>query len=759
MEVLTYPLLYYQMKEDAVLGILVGTDYQIIEKDLKRVKATLNNFLQRQYKKHAEYWYLGLQNPKLKQVSVDIRPAYREPSGIYPMRKSIKVKIPAIYGETDQGHYECYLPLFDESFVYYDPSQFNSLSSHLVRELLNRLSPEKIYEYLRFGEPQIDSISLRIHGDNDNFLSGSGSFQRSYKQLNRLCTQYPPSKSKRKQIKSFPQTAWEMEDKVAEVIEKMVNQRANLLIVGEHGVGKSAVLQQAFRKTHLANKKNSHPLTFWQLMAQRLTASARYVGEWQETTEALIEELQSVNGVLWVVNLIRLLHTGGEGTEDSVAAFLRSYLQQSMLQIVGELTPSELESMRRMLPGFTELFQIVEIRELPEHKVQNILAHLQRFARQQMKIEITAEALSLSYRLLLRYYPYEQFPGKAIKFLGGCVSELQMEGKGRLDQLDVIKAFVKQSGMPELFLRDDLVLKEKQLQNFFAAKIIGQPKVLKKMTDIVKVFKAGLNNPGQPIATMLFAGPTGVGKTASAKALADYFFGEGQKKTPLIRIDMSEFQYSWQLSRFIGSGREPGKLLQEVRDRPFSVILLDEIEKAAPIIFDTLLTTLDEGMMVDAFGRVTNFRNTIIIMTTNLGAANRQSIGYKNSDDDEQAYLSAIGKFFRPEFVNRIDHVVLFNSLTQKDVLKIARKELEELKLREGFEKRALQLDFSESLVQHLSEIGFDNRYGARPLQRALEALIVNPVARWLLEHVEATSGKLMLDFKDQLQIKYQKKR
>ncbi len=757
MELLTYPLLYYQLNEDAVLGILIGTDYEIIEKDLKRVKAALNTFLQRQYKKHSEYWYLGLLNPKLKQVAIDIRPAYRERSGIYPMRKSVKVKIPAIYGKTEQGHYECYLPLFDESFIYYDPGQFNSLANHLTRELLNRLTPEKVYQILRYGEPNLDTISLRIHGEQDDFFNRGGNHQRTYKQLNRLCSQYPPSKSQRKQIKSLPQTAWEMEDKVAEVVEKLANQRANLLVVGENGVGKSAVLQQAFRKINLATKKSGNPLTFWQLMAQRLTASARYVGEWQETTEELIEELKSVNGVLWVVDLIRLLHTGGEGTEDSVAAFLRSYLQQGHLQIVGELTPSELESMRRLLPGFTELFQVIEIRELPEHRIQKILGHVQRYAKQQMKIEITPEALSSTYRLLLRYYPYEQFPGKAIKFLGNSVSELQIEGRDHLGQLEVIKAFVKQSGMSELFLRDDLILDEEKLQGFFAKRIIGQPKVLQKMTDIVKVFKAGLNNPGQPIATLLFAGPTGVGKTASAKALADYFFGEGQKQTPLIRIDMSEFQYSWQLSRFIGSGKEPGKLLQEVRDRPFSVILLDEIEKAAPIIFDALLTTLDEGKMVDAFGRVTNFRNTIIIMTTNLGASNRQSIGYKNNNDDEQAYLSAIGKFFRPEFVNRIDHVVLFNALTQKDILQIARKELNELKTREGFEKRNLSLVFSEALIKHLAEIGFDHRYGARPLQRALEQLIVNPIARWLLDYGEAKSGKLLLDYKDQLRIEYQK--
>ena len=246
---------------------------------------------------------------------------------------------------------------------------------------------------------------------------------------------------------------------------------------------------------------------------------------------------------------------------------------------------------------------------------------------------------------------------------------------------------------------------------------------------------------------MLFSGPTGVGKTASAKALASYFFGKGQKRSPLIRIDMSEFQHPGMLSRFIGAGNEVGKLVQEIRERPFSVLLLDEVEKADPTIFDALLTVLDEGVLVDNFGRTTNFRNTIIIMTSNLGASNRRSIGFGSSDSPK--YDSAIRNFFRPEFVNRIDHIVIFNSLTSKDIEKITLKELEELKQREGFTKRGFQLEFTTAVAAHLSKVGFDERYGARPLQRAIEREIVSPLAQWILANPKVENCKLKVDFQE----------
>jgi len=258
---------------------------------------------------------------------------------------------------------------------------------------------------------------------------------------------------------------------------------------------------------------------------------------------------------------------------------------------------------------------------------------------------------------------------------------------------------------------------------------------------------------------MLFAGPTGVGKTQSAKALADYFFGKGQKKNPLVRIDMSEFQHPSQITQLIGVGKQVGKLVQDIREKPFAVLLLDEVEKADRSIFDALLTVLDEGILVDAFGRVTNFRNTIVIMTTNLGASNRASIAFKDTTSDEDKYMSAISKFFRPEFVNRIDNIVMFNSLTKKDIEQITLLELDEVKKREGIVKKDLKLVFSKKIKEHLADVGFDIKYGARPLQRAVEREIIIPLSNWILENMEVENATLKIDYKKGLEVSVEGKK
>lgn len=753
MDKINYPLLCYPMKDKGVLGILVGTDFKVIQKDIETVKRVLLSYLQRQYKKYDDYPYVDLLSSKLKVVEVNIRPTIRAKSGTFPLSRAVKVPVPVIYGETDQGYFECFMPLFEERFAYYDQKQFDALVKHAATSLLNQLSPEKIYRILSYETPFLESISLRVNYDRE-FDWNTFTYQRQFQVLNRLTERFPYSKNRRKNISALPEAAWELDKEVNEVIDKLLYNRANVLVVGNPSVGKSAVLKQAIKKITNQSRQQQIQLSFWQIMSQRLTASSKYLGEWQELCELLIEELQASNGILWVVDIIQLLLSGGQGPEDSVAAFILPFLQENKLQVIGEATPRELESMRRLLPGFVQTFQIIRIEELPEQRVYNVLNELSAYSEKRHKINITPEAISLSYRLLHRYFPYESFPGKGIKFLGQCISEAKTNHKSTVDHWKVIHEFVQQTGLPELFLRDDLLLDTGELEAFFKGNIIGQPGAIQQMCNLVKIFKAGLNNPNKPISTLLFAGPTGVGKTACAKALASYFFGKGQKQSPLIRIDMSEYQHPGQITRFIGSGRGTGELIKDIRERPFSVLLLDEIEKADSSIFDALLSILDEGMLVDAYGRTTNFRNTIIIMTSNLGANNKQSISYVDMSSDESNYQSAIERHFRPEFVNRIDGMVMFRSLTEKNVREITLKELEELKQREGFTKKRLNIHFSERVVDYLVSIGFDERYGARPLQRAIEQHLVSPIAQWLLENNHLENKLLMIDYQQVITIR-----
>lgn len=752
MEVIKYPILYYQVQTDAVLGFLVGTDLQLLAKDIRSLKSEFSAYVQKIYKKNEYFPWMDMVDITLKVVEIDILPAYKDQYGSYPLSDMVKVPVPFIYGETQLGHYECYLPLFQNSFYYYDTKQFDSLVQHYGQFILNALQPHEIYQLMNYPKPEIDLISIKVPKEKDYDYRYNNAPEPEM--LNRLAGKYPLSRGMQKSISNSPDAAWELEDKVDEVIDKIVNMQANVLLVGNHGVGKSAVFRQAIRKIVSFTRNMETGFQFWQIQPQRITASTRYLGEWQQNCEKIVEELQSINGILWMEDIIRLLELGGDGAEDSVAAFLQSFMQQGKLQLIGEVTPQELESMRRLLPGFAECFQTIRIDELEESKTMSIIQHFASYALQNLHIQVSKEAQQTVFQLMQRYYPYEQFPGKALKFLGKSISDSQLNHETYIGKKEVIRQFVQQTGFPELFLNDEILLDVNELETFFSTQIIGQPRACKRLSSLVKIFKAGLNSPGKPIATLIFAGPTGVGKTAAAKALADYFFGKGQNRSPLVRIDMSEFQYSEQIDRLIGSGKEVGQLVQLIRERPFSVLLLDEVEKADPSIFDILLTVLDEGQMVDALGRVTHFRNTIIILTTNLGAGNKNAIGFKATTSAEDLYQSALAAYFRPEFINRIDGTVVFNSLTKEDILLITRKELGEIRNREGFLKRGIELQFTERLIQQIADAGFDERYGARPLQRTIEMSIINPMAYWLLDHPETHDCRLELDFDDKLLVK-----
>lgn len=759
MEKIVYPLLYYPLEEQLLLGQLVGTDIEAVDSNLNSLKKTLLSYLQKQYKKYDEYPSADIRSPRLKMIELPIRPSYRDKGGVFPVPHSFKVRLPVVYGAIDDGYFECHLPTFRENFFYYEPRQFDALAQHAALTLLNQLSPEKLFRILRYPQPQLDQVELRVNYERSYYWGDWGK-ERTYEVLNRLAEPFPPTKSQRRNFSALPDAAWEREEAVGQVIDKIAGMRANVLVVGRPGTGKSAVLQAALKRISNQSRKQQLGYTFWRIMPQRITASAKYLGDWEETCEQLVEELTVANGMIWVEQVVQLLQIGGTGPEDSVAAFFMAFLQQGKLHLLGEATPQELESMRRLLPGFAESFQVIELEELSESSVFKVMGEMAAYAGQNLKVEIAEPAQELTYRLLLRYYPYASFPGKAIHFLGQCLNEARSRGATAVDQPAVIRNFVKESGLPELFLRDELPLDVSALRSFFSSRIIGQPAVVEAFTNIVKIYKAGLNNPHRPIASFLFAGPTGVGKTASVKALAEYFFGQGQRQSPLVRIDMSEFQHPEYLTRLIGSGRNPGQLVKEIRERPFSVLLLDEVEKADASIFDALLGLLDEGVLVDAYGRETNFRNTIVVMTSNLGATNRAAPGFGTQIPSSAQYRSAIERFFRPEFVNRIDELVVFRPLDAKDIYKITQIELAALQKREGFIKLGIKIIFDPALVNYIAEIGFDARYGARPLQRAIEDHIVMPVARWLLQNPVAKGGQLQLGRAETgaLRISYQPK-
>lgn len=738
------PLLYWELSNGFFVGLLVTHGVLKLGRSLKSLIRYFKEYIKREESDIFDFRFYDYIEANIRVVKVRYRPRFKSEQGIFPAPYVLDIPISVIYLKLLEDFYKCFLPILGKEFYFYNIKQLVPLVENSAKTILERLSYQEVHSLLNIPRPELEEITLKLDS-KETLVSKLFSSLNMQREHQRHLIEELPSKAKIRDPQ-FLQRAWERGSYIEETVKKLF-ERVNFLLVGEEGVGKTAILEEAIRTAStLRDQENLvRKLTFWKIRARGFLGGAVYLGEWQQNCEELVEAISLKNGVLWVEDFIQLVQLGGKSPQNSVAAYLLPFLESGKLTLIGELTPSQLEVLRNLLPQFASLFQILKVEEMSKDEMNKLLEYYQEHIQKSWHITIERKALERTLVLLEKFIKYEKFPGKAFKLLGHCVKDTHLKNKKNISDSEVIETFSRITGLPEIFLKDELLLDKKELEDYFKSRIIGQNDALQKIFSVIKTFKAGLNDQQKPIATMIFAGPTGVGKTASVKALAEYFFGKGTRKNPLIRLDMSEFQHPVQIQRLIGGVEGPGKFLQEVRENPFSVVLLDEIEKADPSFFDVLLSVLDEGRLIDRYGRVTDFRNTVIIMTTNLGSKPGSSIGFQR--EGEEDYSSAIHAFFRPEFYNRIDHVVIFNSLDRETIHKIALKELNELKFREGLRKRNIDLVFSKRLLSMIEERGFDKELGARPLQRAIEANVVAPLARFLTKHNKLSNCMLSMDW------------
>jgi ATP-dependent Clp protease ATP-binding subunit ClpA len=510
-----------------------------------------------------------------------------------------------------------------------------------------------------------------------------------------------------------------------------------VLVVGKRLVGKTAAIHEFVRRRMDLRRRSEATMhaasvadlagDVWLISPQRLISGMSYLGQWEGRLLAILKESQRKHHTLYFDDVIGLFYAGRTSSSQlSVANVLKPYLERRDVRVLAEATPEVFRVLQELDRGFADLFQIVRIEEPNEEKNLHTLLGFRRTLEGDFETSFHSDVLPTVIDLARRYVSDAAFPGKAARLLQSLAAKHKA---GEVTRAAALEEFSASSGLSVDFLDDRAQLDHARVIESLGAEVIGQKAAVTACADAVTIAKARLNDGVRPIASFLFLGPTGVGKTQCAKALADYLFGDRER---LIRFDMNEFASYYSVARLSGTLDAPeGLLTSAVRRSPFAVLLFDEIEKAHPAVFDLLLGVMGDGRLTDARGQLVDFSNTIIVLTSNLGAREAASdLGFRQTNrSDASVYRLAAEKFFKPEFFNRLSRVVPFERLRREDVQKIAYRLIEDVLNREGLVRRGVKLVIETGALNLLVEAGYHPQLGARALKRTLERQVTAPIA------------------------------
>ncbi|HMO38242.1 MAG TPA: AAA family ATPase [Saprospiraceae bacterium] len=506
----------------------------------------------------------------------------------------------------------------------------------------------------------------------------------------------------------------------------------SVLLVGPSGVGKTALVWELVRQ----QKKRRLREQIWETTAARLIrALTDDGGAWENNAALFCRELVNSEHILFIRNLAELFEVGQyAGSDVSLADFLRNYISRGEVVILSECSEEELRRIELRSPNFPAFFQIIRLQEPREDLEQIILQKVNSLAAGRA-IHIDESAIREVIRLNRRFVPYAGMPGRPIRFLENMLFN-QPKPKRPISRAEVIAHFCEETGMPPFIVDPDIPMDPEAVQQQFNASVFGQPKAIEGIVNTLAAVKTALTPTGKPVASFLFVGPTGVGKTELVKVLTQFMFGNSQR---MVRFDMSEYADAYNVQRLAGSGyaNEDGLLTSAVRRDPFCVLLFDEIEKAHSSFYDLLLPILDEGRLTDHQGKVVNFCSTIIIMTSNIGAQSLQMnpIGWGrkvSAPEVTHHFIKAVQEHFRPELFARIDQVIPFEPLDQPTIRYVVAREIALFRQREGVRYRRMDLHLDPAVIDFLMEKGYHQRYGARYLQRIIRETLTIPLAKAL---------------------------
>jgi len=593
----------------------------------------------------------------------------------------------------------------------------------------------------------------------------------------------------------------------------------NPVLIGDAGVGKTAIAEGLAQRIVSGDVPESlQGRRVIALEMGSLVAGAKFRGEFEERLKAVMDEIRQAAGeiVLFIDEIHTVVGAGaGEGSLDA-SNMMKPALARGELQTIGATTPNEYRRYIESDPALERRFSPVWVDEPDTETAIEMLNTLRPRYEQHHGFTIEQSALDAAVQLSARYISDRLLPDKAVDLIDEAAAKNRIENESlpsylkdmqqslqRLDDEeesasvrsdyesaanakaeklrlneeyqdalgewrkthevretvtdeDIASLIAERTGIPVARLVEGEGERLLNLEERLHSRVIGQDQAVEALADAVRRARAGLKDPKRPIGSFIFLGPTGVGKTELARALAEFMFDDEDN---MVRVDMSEFQERHTVSKLIGAPPgyvgydEAGHLTEAVRRRPFSVVLFDEIEKAHPDVFNTLLQVLDDGRLTDSHGRTVDFRNTIIIMTSNLGSSDvkREAFGFnkQSRDETESAQLrssveEALKQQFRPEFLNRLDEFIVFDSLTQEDIEQIVDKFISEVS--ERVQDLKVTIELTEEAKTWLAKTGFDRMYGARPLKRAIQRQVESPLSKRLLAGEFPEGSTILID-------------
>ena len=538
----------------------------------------------------------------------------------------------------------------------------------------------------------------------------------------------------------------------------------NPVLVGEPGVGKTAVAEALARRVARGEVpdtlKNRRIVT---LDLASMLAGTKYRGDFEDRVKCIIKEVQRAGDVIVFIDELHTIVGAGsaEGAIDA-ANILKPALGRGEIQVIGATTPEEYRKHIEKDAALERRFQPVNVPEPDGECCERMLLALRGSLEAHHGLRITDEAVSAAIRLSTRYICDRYLPDKAIDLLDEAASRVRVEGspaRTQVEASDVAEVVSAWTGVPASAITEPESERLLRLEEALHRRVVGQDEAVSAVARAIRRGRVGLADPRRPLGSFLFLGPTGVGKTELCRALAEAVYGDEEA---LIRLDMSEYMEKHAVSKLIGSPPgyvgygEGGQLTERVRRRPWSVVLFDEIEKAHEDVYNLLLQIMEDGRLTDSEGRRADFRSTIVVMTSNVGAKaiteNRPALGFSGAARDgdgavREAVMAELRQTFRPEFLNRVDDAIVFRRLTPADVRRIARGLTDAV--RERMRALGVQLEVTDAALDLLAERGFDPTYGARPLRRCICTQLEDPAAEALLSGRTGPGDRLIADAKD----------